>query len=195
MPRSLLVALALGLGLVFGAATPALAIPILSGTQTVEEPGFGAFTAEIHFAVFEESAPDNPMPSPGDLTFVYTLSALDTSDVGLIGFGVQVPPGTSQVTAGFIDGSGVEPDAPATLLAQEVRWEFSTLIEAGQTSELLFLTAPFAPGEVDISVNGDFALDAPTTAVGPVPEPSLSLLLALGSGLGAAALRRKGLRA
>lgn len=175
--------------LVLGAGKPAFATPILSGTETVVDPSFGAFTVEIDFAVFEDADPDNPAPSPGDLTFVYTLSVLADSAVGLIGFGVAVPPGTDPVTASFVDGTGVEPDA-INILANEVRWEFgNVIIDPGQSSEALFVNAPFGPGEVDVSVNGDFALDAPTTLVGPaVPEPALGTLLGVALGLGA--LRR-----
>jgi len=174
--------------LALGATGPAGATPILSGTETVVDPNFGAFTVEIDFAVFEDAAPDNPAPSPGDLTFVYTLSVLADSDVGLIGFGVAVPPGTAPVAAGFVDEAGVEPTS-IDLLAQEVRWEFGGIIAPGQSSEALFLTAPFAPGDVPVSVNGDFAIDAPATLVGPaVPEPALGTLLGLALGLGA--LRR-----
>jgi len=180
--RLLNVMLAVAVAVAFAAA-PAGANPDAdeSGSTTVTDPNFGAYTATKTAKFFRDSNPDDPFPGDGHNTYVYTLANDSSSQIALIGVGIQIPPGTASavVSAGFIAGSGVEPTSggadTTAILANEVRWDFvDDLIDPGEVSAQLFIVSDYDPGSADLTVNGDFALDAPgVCGLVPVEPPQV----------------------
>jgi len=173
----------LALALLFVPAGAPLAAPDADETSstTVEDPNFGAFTAVKNVEFFRDSNATDPFPGDGFNTYVYTLTNDSGSNISLVGMGIVIPPGTADavVSAGFISGSGVEPTDggvdTTTILANEVRWDFvDDLIDPGEVSARLFIVSSFDPGTSDLTVNGDFSLDAPgTCGLVPVEPPQV----------------------
>jgi hypothetical protein len=169
------------------AAGPAWAAPDAEGTvsiesATCEDLGIGflcsgiVYTANKTFKVYAADNPDNPMPVAGNFTYIYTIANDPGSNAsfGVITFfGIEVP-ANGVTSAGYIDGAGVEPSA-TEVVAQGVRWRFEVDgIDPGETSEQLFLTSPFGPGDSDDSTVGlgsNAAIDTQGTCVGPVVAP------------------------
>jgi hypothetical protein len=138
-----------------------------TGSVTVVDPNFGAFTAVKHVAVWSPTNTSNPCPDTTKYCYVYTITNDPGSSIDLIGFQVVVASG-SVSAAGSLGPPGVAPTTTDTSNATEVRWTFtSPTIAAGASSEHLFISSAFAPSTQPATVNGDFALDAPTTCLGP----------------------------
>lgn len=152
-----------------------------SGSVTIVDPTFGAYTATKHFWVYADDDADNPMPVAGHFTYIYTLTNDPGSFVSLKGLKVLVPNGAAS-QFGFLPGSGVAPsstqivdqnDPNSGVSKDEVQWDFvSPLIAPGAVSEKLYVISPYGPGDVDVTVNGDFSLDADANCIGPVVEPA-----------------------
>jgi hypothetical protein len=147
-----------------------------TSSLTVVDPTFGAYTAIKNAKFFRDTNPQDPFPGDGFNTYVYTLGNDSSSQVDLLGFGVQIPGGTADVVvaAGFISGSGVEPDG-TQVLANGVKWTFgNNPITPGSGSAQLFIISAYDPGTADLTINGDFALDAPATCdIVPVVPPEV----------------------
>ena len=154
------------------AASAAWAGPDAEGSATISEPN-GAFSAIKAFKVYADTNPDNPAPVAGQFTYIYTITNQASSLICLTGFDLEVPAG-SVSSAGFLPGAGVAPSA-TSVGAGVVEWDFNAPnICPGQVSEDLFLRSPYAPGDADdnvVSIDGQFALSAPGTCVGPVVAP------------------------
>lgn len=144
-----------------------------TSSTTVSDPNFGAFTAVKSAKFFREGNPDDPFPGDGANTYVYTLTNDSGSAIGLIGMGIQIPSGTANavIDAGVLPGSGVAPSA-VEIAPNDVRWSFFDVpVQPGEVSAQLFIVSTFDPGTANLTVNGDFGLDAPG-ACGLVPvEP------------------------
>jgi hypothetical protein len=98
---------------------------------------------------------------------VYTITNDPGSSVDLIGFQIVVASG-SVSSAGSLGPPGVAPTTTDTSNPAEVRWTFTgPTIAAGASSEHLYISSSFAPSTQAATVNGDFALDAPTSCLGP----------------------------
>lgn len=145
-----------------------------SGSVTVDGP-FGAYTVVKDHEIYAADNCGNPNPVPGSFTYVYKISNDAGSSVGVTGYSIQVVDAPNKVSdQGFIDGAGVEPSAQS-IGANEVRWDFDApLIAPGEMSEYVWMVSPYQPGSTDVTINGEFALDAGTQNIGPVelPEPA-----------------------
>lgn len=169
------------------AANPATAAPDAEGTVIIESVtcaslGLGAPCDEFvykvikTYEVYADTNPDNPMPSPGNFTYIYKLLS-DPSSYPLVGslrrFDTATP-ASGTIAAGFINGSGVKPNA-VEVQSTVVRWVFEdNFIDPGEASEELYLISAFGPGAVTdtmAAVGSAFAIDTQTTSVGPVMAP------------------------
>jgi len=163
----LLAVLALALG------APSASAQLASGSKQIDEPN-GAYSATKTFAVYADDDPANPAPLAGNLTYVYTITNLPTSFICIIGLDMEVPSG-SVTAAGFIPGPGIDPSA--TIVAPTVvEWDWlAPFICPGEMSDAVFVQSPFGAGGVAdnlVSLDGEFALDAPGTCVGPFVSPA-----------------------
>ncbi len=174
------------LSLALLAAPPALAQPDVSGSTTItsdtcENLSLGAlcagplFVADKSFEVFTDTNPLNPVPTPGEFTYVYTITNTAASAVpfgAIVRFEISTAGTTS--SAGALAGPGVVPSA-TDLNPTIVRWRFEVdAIDAGETSQKLFLVSDFGPGLVSdstIAVGSIIAVDQQDTCVGPFEEP------------------------
>ena len=159
------------LGLVLFAPGTALADDLpnadQTGSVTVVDPNFGAFTAVKHVAVWSPTNASNPCADTTRYCYVYTLTNDPGSSVDLIGFQIVVASG-SVSSAGSLGPPGVAPTTTDTSNPTEVRWTFtSPTLAAGASTEHLFISSTFAPSTQAATVNGDFGLDAPTSCLGP----------------------------
>jgi hypothetical protein len=138
-----------------------------TGSVTVVDPNFGAFTAVKHVAVWSPANTSNPCADTTKYCYVYTITNDPGSSVDLIGFQIVVASG-SVSSAGSLGPPGVAPTTTDTSTPTEVRWTFtSPTIAAGASSEHLYISSTFAPSTQAATVNGDFGLDAPTSCLGP----------------------------
>ena len=163
---------------------PALADDLPDADQTssvsVSDPNFGAFTALTHCAVWGPSNPSNPCPDTSKYCYVYTLANEPSSSIDLIGFQTVVASG-SVAAAGSLGAPGVAPTTTVTSTPTEVRWTFtSPTIAAGQSSEHLYISSTRAPSTQPATVNGDFALDAPTECLAPTTTVGEALPCTIG---------------
>jgi len=168
-------ALASIMGLGMGSAGTAAAAPDMEGVTTFVDPN-GTYTVDKTFEVYSEANPDNPAPLAGNFTYVYTLTNLASSLIGIEGFDHEAPLG-SITAAGFIDGAAVEPSATnvgAVAGTDVVEWDFLVdVLDPGETTEQLTVHSPYEPGMVgnNVSVGGQFGLDTPGLCIGPAIEP------------------------
>ncbi len=138
-----------------------------TGSVTVVDPNFGAFTALKHVAVWSPTNTANPCPDTTKYCYVYTITNDPGSQVDLIGFQIVVASG-SVSSAGSLGAPGVPPTTTVTSNPVEVRWTFTgPTIIPGDSSEHLFISSSRAPSTQAATINGDFALDAPTECLGP----------------------------
>ncbi len=152
-----------------------------TSSTTVVDPTFGAYTAIKTVKFYRDSNAADPFPGDGYNTYVYTLGNDPGSQVALIGLGIQITAGTANavIAAGVLPGPGVVPldgGVDGTkVLANEVRWDFfDTPIQPGEVSAMLYIVSAYDPGIADLTINGDFALDAPTTCgLVPVVPPAV----------------------
>jgi len=149
---------------------------------TCESLGLGGvcndalYTAIKTYKVYADTNPDNPMPSPGNFTYIYKVLN-DPNSYPLAGslrrFDTETP-SSGTVAAGFMNGAGVEPNA-VEVESTVVRWVFeSDFIDPGEASEELYLISAFGPGSVSdttTAVGSAFAIDTQATTVGPVMAP------------------------
>ncbi len=158
----------------FGAGT-ASAAPDASGSVTLVEPNFGAYTVVKSYELYSATNLTNPLPLAGNYTYIYTITNTAGSFTCLVGFDMETPAG-SVTAAGFIPGAGVAPSA-VTVGAVSVEWDWITpTLCPGNTSEQLYIHSPYGPGSVIdtmISVSDEFALDTPGTCVGPHTPPEV----------------------
>ena len=166
---------------------PAAAAPDAEGSQTItsetcENLGLGGFCsgpvyeAVKSFEVYSADNPDNPMPSAGNFTYVYTITNQPGSNA-LLGplkqFDVAVP-ANGVVAEGYFDGAGVEPSSIDNQVTV-IRFNFDVdVIDPGETSEELYIISPYGPGEVTdtmIALGSTFSIDTSYTCVGPVVAP------------------------
>jgi hypothetical protein len=159
------------LGIVLLAPAAALANDLpnadQTGSVTVVDPNFGAFTAVKHVQVWSPTNPSNPCPVANKYCYVYTLTNDPGSSVDLIGFQLVVAAG-SVASAGSLGPPGVAPTTTDTSNPSEVRWTFTApTLTAGSSSEHLYISSSFAPSTQAATVNGDFGLDAPTSCLAP----------------------------
>jgi hypothetical protein len=159
-------------------ALPAAAAPDASETKVVVSPTPGFYTVTQTAEFYTDSNPDNPFPVPGNNTYIYTAHVHADSIIGLVGFGVQIIPGAANavVDAGFIPGTGVEPSA-IDIGTFEVKWTWfgEHHILPGDISAQLYIVSPFEPGPAAVTINGAFALDAPSStdlAPAEAPDPN-----------------------
>jgi len=169
------------------AVNPAKAAPDAEGTVIIESvtcaslnlPGLcddALYTAINTYKVYADTNPDNPMPSPGHFTYIYKI-VNDPDSVPLVGslrrFDTETP-ASGTIAAGFLDGSGVEPN-DVEVQSTVVRWVFEEdFIDPGEASEELYLISAFGPGlvtETTAGVGSAFAIDTQMTSVGPVMAP------------------------
>jgi hypothetical protein len=133
-----------------------------TGSVTIEDPTFGAYTATKSSEFYRDTNPANPVPVLGFNTYVYTITNQTGGQIGLVGFGVQIPDGTATVvhSVGFIAGSGVEPTG-IEISPNEVKWTFfDNLVMPGAVSARLYIISAYQPGTADFTVNGQFGADA-----------------------------------
>jgi hypothetical protein len=175
---SLLLSAALAVGLLLPINAVADDLPNADQSSTVgpiTDPTFGFWVAFKNVQVFNPGNTSNPCPDTTKFCYVYVLTNDPSSQVSLVGFGVQVPAGTALAVqgAGYIPGSGVAPDS-TNVLANEVRWEFGTnVIPPGSASEHLYINSTYGPGNVKVTINGDGGLDAgDLDCLGPVVPPT-----------------------
>lgn len=154
------------------AAPAAWAAPDAEGSSVLSEPN-GAYEAVKAVKVYSDGNPENPKPLAGHFTYVYTITNQPSSFICLIGFDVEVPPG-SVTEAGFLAGAGVDPSATRVGTAV-VEWDFETPnVCPGDTTDQLYIQSPYSPGDVDdtvVSVDGQYALSTPGACIGPVVAP------------------------
>jgi hypothetical protein len=152
---------------------------VVSTTTTIQDPNFGAYTVRKTTEVFAANNCGNPVPSPGSFTYVYTLEVLAESSLGIESFNVQIPGSGAVIDAGFVAGGGggvVDPNSTVVGTA-DVRWFFDGTANGallpGETSAPLYVVSPYQPGDGNVTVFGQFALDAPATCIVPslLPEP------------------------
>lgn len=169
---------------VLGLALQASAGPDFSGSSDLVEPnGFPGvcaapcYTAGVETEVWLPTNPDNPLPSPGNNTYVYKISHTGGTGpvvLALLAFDLSVD--LSQVVAaGYLATSpGVEPSDTQIFLGA-VTWKFeTTAIQDGESSKLLYVHSPLMPGAVSnnaASVAGQAGLDAPGSCLGPLDPP------------------------
>jgi len=138
-----------------------------TGSVTVVDPNFGAFTAVKHVAVWSPANASNPCVDTTKYCYVYTITNDPGSSVDLIGFQIVVVSGSAS-SAGSLGPPGVAPTTTVTSNPVEVRWTFtSPAIAAGASSEHLYISSSRAPSTQAATINGDFGLDAPTSCLGP----------------------------
>lgn len=134
-------------------------------------------------SVYESSAPDNPAPQPGELTYVYQLTALRSIPLTDISIAYQGQPATD---LGFVAGSG---DASPNSLYQggNGRWSgvsfyfWYTRLEALQKTDLLYFLSEDRPGFASFTVQ-DVPIGDPAAlrTLGPsVAEPAIPAALVL----------------
>ncbi|HIL81599.1 MAG TPA: hypothetical protein EYG54_10125 [Myxococcales bacterium] len=188
-PISLLVsALASALLLAF-ASTPAWSAPDYASSSDIVEPnGFAGvcavpcYTASIETEVWLPTNPNNPLPLPGNNTYIFRVSHAGGSGPfvpALLNFEIAVDL-TQVVAAGYLATSGgVAPSSTQTQFGV-VTWDFLSTIAQGESSKLLYVHSPLMPGAVSnngVSVAGQAGLDASGSALGPLdpPGPQCSL--------------------
>lgn len=175
-------ALAVGLAALLATAGPASAAPDVSGSTDIAEPnGFPGlctapcFTARKNFEVFLSGNPDAPgVCAAGENTYVYKVEHLGGSGPfipRLTGFEQGVE--TDNIgSAGYISGFGTDPsNVDVNTVTDIVRWDFS--VASGGMTTKLYVCSTLLPGSTTdtmVSVDGQLALDAPGTCVGPVVE-------------------------
>ena len=156
-------------------AGSAWATPDASGSTTLVEPNFGAYTAIKTYEVYSPTNPTNPLPLAGNYTYIYTITNSPSSFTCLVGFDMETPVG-SITAAGYIPGAGVAPSA-VTVGTVSIEWDWITpTLCPGFTSEQLYVHSTYGPGTVVdtvISVSDEFALDTPGTCVGPFVPPEV----------------------
>jgi hypothetical protein len=168
-------------------ATAAWSAPDYSASSVITEPnGFPGVCAQpcyeagIETEVWLPSNPNNPVPSPGNQTYVYKVTHTGGSGPfipALLNFELAVDL-AQVVSAGYISTSpGIAPSAVLSFNGA-VTWEFDpTPIANGEASKLLYVHSPLLPGAVNnnsASVAGQAALDAPGSCLDP-PGPQCSL--------------------
>ncbi len=175
---SRLLAAALAVSLILPFSVAADDLPNADQTSVVGpivDPTFGFWTAVKTVQIFNPANASNPCPDTTKYCYVYTIANDPSSQLALVGFGVQVPAGTALAVqgAGYLPGAGVVPDS-TNILANEVRWEFGVnVIPAGSTTEHLYINSTYGPGNVKVTINGDGGLDAgDLDCLGPVVPPS-----------------------
>jgi hypothetical protein len=173
----ILLALAL-LGLFTAGLASADDLPNADQTEVVgpiEDPTFGFWKAIKTVQLFNPGNTSNPCPDTTKYCYVYTITNDPSSQVNLVGFGVQVPAGTAVAvsSAGVLPGSGVQPDS-TNVLPNEVRWEYSNNpITPGATTEHMYINSTYGPGNVKVTINGDGGLDSgDLDCLGPVVPPN-----------------------
>jgi hypothetical protein len=168
-------------------APPSAAAADAEGSVTIdsitcEELGLSSFctgsaySALETFEVYADTHPNNPMPSSGDFTYVYTITNDSDSNplIGSLRVFEAATPVSGTIDAGSINGNGVEPSW-VEIQSTVVRWHFETdFIDPGETSESLYIVSPFGPGEITDSmaaVGSSSAIDTRFTTVGPTLAP------------------------
>jgi hypothetical protein len=149
-------------------------------SQSCEDLGLSTFCTGAAYSVLEtfevysDTNPSNPMPSPGNFTYVYAVANDPDSNsfIGSLRVFETATPESGTVAAGYMDGSGVEPNF-VEVQPTVVRWHFeSDFIDPGETSESLYLVSPFGPGDIaEAAVGSSFAIDTRAISVGPVMAP------------------------
>jgi hypothetical protein len=158
----------------------------IDSTLFEEGLGFPGVCSAPCFSVLVESEawgpddPANPLPLPGNSTYVYTLTHEGgEGDFIPAVFEFEISADSDFITdAGSIEGAGVE---PSTVTIQEdidvVSWGFTPdLVSSSEFTQPLFVHSPLEAGYVEASLSGQASLTAIGETVGPVPEPATSLL-------------------
>lgn len=172
-------------------ASPALASPDAEGSSIINSVTCGSlggvpgcddadplYTVTKSFQVYADDNPDNPAPTPGNFTYIYTIANDPTStpNFGEVSrFEVAVP-ANGVTSASFIDGAGIEPTSIETgTTVVRYRFEpFGSGIPPAGTSEQLLLISPYGPGEITdtmVAVGSASSVDTQDTCVGPVVAP------------------------
>jgi hypothetical protein len=187
---NLLVSLISLIGL--GITPAAWSAPDYSGSSDLIEPnGFPGvcdqpcYIAGVETEVWLPTNPDNPIPSPGNNTYVFKVSHTGGSGPfipALLNFEIAVD--LNEVNGvGFLPASGGVAPSGSQTLNGAVTWDFLTApILNGESSKLLYIHSPLLPGGVNnnsASVAGQAALDAPGSCLGPLdpPQPQCSLAI------------------
>jgi hypothetical protein len=150
------------------------------------------FSVASDYEVWAPDDPGNPLPEPGNNTYVYSLTQEGGEGPFVPAvFEFEVAVDSDFVTdAGVLDSSGVEPSSMTIYEdTNAVSWEFLVdIIDAGEFTQSLFVHSPLTPGFVGASLSGQGGLTAVSQTVGPltvdpdmvVPEPSTAILLFAG---------------
>ncbi len=145
-----------------------------TGQTTIEDPSTNnAYTVEKTVQVYSDTNCGNPLPVPGEFTYVYSVDVTSDSLIGILNFQIPIPNSASVSQATFIDGAGVNP-TNITVLPNSVVWDFAPNgINPSEMSDDLVIVSPYAPGANTASIAGQFGLDADGACLGPVvaPEP------------------------
>lgn len=182
------------------------------GAVAIAGAAFGdVVVAEVDWAVFAHGdfqlylngqgiAQADPS-TVGELVYVYQISSVTSATPGIDTLTVGVDPddGRGTVLAPSFVATG-QPTAKAPTAGGDnttsMAWFFvGTELQAGDTSDLLVFTSPFAPEFDFLQINSGKAGPAVSPLVAsigerPIPEPS-SLALGLLASLGLTARRRK----
>jgi hypothetical protein len=164
-------------------ASPAWSGPDYSSSSDLIEPnGFPGvcaqpcYTAGVETEVWLPGNPNNPLPLPGNNTYIYKVTHAGGSSAfvpSLLNFEIAVD--LAQVTdAGHISSSGGTAPIAPTFFNGAVSWDFPSPILNGESSKLLYIHSPLLPGAVNnnlASVAGQAGLDAPGTCLGPLDPP------------------------
>jgi hypothetical protein len=149
-----------------------------------------AFTADLEYAVYHNSATALGLNFPGQYIYAYQLFN-DDGCYPLELFSLGLHTNHSVANVGFIDPTGDSylPDGPGSPDAFSVIWQFndddppSQRVAAGGHSAIMYFTSPSAPGRASCSVVGGLGADVPEASgpFSPAPEPTTGGLLAAGA--------------
>lgn len=173
-------------------ASPAWSGPDYASSSDLIEPnGFPGvcsqpcYVAGVETEVWLPSNPDNPLPSPGNNTYIYKVTHTGGSGPfipALLNFELAVDLTEVVATGHLATSGGVAPSSVDTLNGV-VTWTFDPVsIANGESSKLLYIHSPLLPGAINnnaASVAGQAGLDAPGSCLGPLDPPGPQCSLAI----------------
>ena len=153
---------------------------ITSGSEPFTEPN-GFYSGVKSFEVYDATDPMNPAPgTPGQFTYVYTITNDPGSFLSIPGFTLEVPVGSISSASSLDDGNPATPPPSAIFIDDingVIRWDWAVatgLIPPGGASEELIAISSYSPGFVNdniYGIEGEFAFALSDTCVGPFNPP------------------------
>jgi hypothetical protein len=170
------------------------AVNDIVGSMDLDEDGvldLYMFTADLEYAVYQESAPALSLSFPNLYIYAYQFFNHDESQDVLNAFSMGIAENQLVGNVGYV----ADPDPDYTSIApssgvwnqgaSSVKWQFSTLeVAPNEQSEILYFTSPFGPGRAYATLAGGMGVtvdDPGSQPFSPIPEPSTAWLMSIGA--------------